>query len=377
MYSLAFWSSITTTLAAALTAASELSFLEAVLRLWFTFFAVFVFAHTIAFIASACGQGRYCIGCSAVEQGPDDAGVCNSPEQNSQQLMHTPVPDCEFYQEYHGHKVAHLERVFTSLCAQGCQRFVFLCGDSSMDNKHWLLDKDPGEPINPRKMNDSKITAPAVNGYEDALRSCSSAGAPRMVKDVSYWFNKLAQDLHGSKTLCTFMSAVEESTAMDRRVGLLPQDEFIRDNVTPQDCIVISVGGLDVALEPTVATAVSMVLLNLSPRWLIWIGLAPGLRHMVHWFELAMFSYIEKLVEHDMPNKVVVNLIYYPDETQGDATAWSSGALRLLGYNTCPGQLQFILRTLHKTLSSRAKTGASISPDLIKRGLHVEVFPLF
>ena len=58
----------------------------------------------------------------------------------------------------------------------------------------------------------------------------------------------------GNGAACTIMSAVEASTAADRcEHGLLRQDEFIRDTLTPDDYVLISVGGNDIAMAPTIA----------------------------------------------------------------------------------------------------------------------------
>jgi hypothetical protein len=41
--------------------------------------------------------------------------------------------------EYHGHQVSHLRAVRDSLAAQGKRAFVYLMGDSSLDNKWAIL----------------------------------------------------------------------------------------------------------------------------------------------------------------------------------------------------------------------------------------------
>ena len=288
------------------------------------------------------------------------------------------VPDKEFYEEYNGHKTAHLERVHREQRRLGCEDFVFLCGDSSLDNKHWFFQKEAHGPIQAQEMSDDSITAPALNGYEVALSAGRRNGGQgaRMAMDVAYWFNRLAAEEQGSLKQCTIMASVEASTAADRHhFGLLPQDEFIRDKITSSDCIVMSIGGNDVALAPTLATGVNMVLLNLSPDWLIWLGLAPGLRHFNRWFHKVILSYIRKLVAKTVPRKVVVNMIYFPDQTV-DPDAWPANTLRLLGYDANPAKLQYIIRALFTALKA-SSTGNGIPADLRERGLCVEAYPLY
>jgi len=113
------------------------------------------------------------------------------------------------------------------------------------------------------------------------------------------------------------MTSVEESTVEDRtRHGLLAQDVFIRvsehslmkhthlldfcraflllllqDNITPDDSLIVSVGGNDIALHPTLRTALNMLVLVKSPAWTIRAGIAPGLGYFVRLFRY-MYMYM-------------------------------------------------------------------------------------
>mmetsp|Transcript_15554 Transcript_15554/g.25920 ORF Transcript_15554/g.25920 Transcript_15554/m.25920 type:complete len:192 (-) Transcript_15554:635-1210(-) len=113
---------------------------------------------------------------------------------------------------------------------------IFLAGDSSLDNKFWFSD-----------------TAPALNGYEKILEP------PKSRRDVAYWMNKkLAESKEtadGTGSMAVINCAIEESTIGTRSCGnLLPQDRFIRDHITRDDVLVISLGGNDIALRPSVCT---------------------------------------------------------------------------------------------------------------------------
>ena len=57
---------------------------------------------------------------------------------------------------------------------------------------------------------------------------------------------------------------------------MLAQDQFVRDHIEATDTLVVSVGGNDVALRPSVATALSMLMLTRSPVSMIRSGWAPG-----------------------------------------------------------------------------------------------------
>ena len=338
------------------------------------FGGVFVLSHCLAELASAFGQEHYTPLHGGGKLEPSFAAHDSLKKQNprSEKKRDLPVPDSQYYAEYHGHKVRDLRWVHSELRRE-CGRFIFLCGDSSLDNKHWLFSKEPGGPIPPHEMFDDSVTAPAINGYESCLGGGGRAThdvEPRMAMDVDYWFNRLAAEDEGPLECCTIMASVEASTAADRHhFGLLAQDEFIRDSVSEDDSIVMSVGGNDVALTPTWATAVNMALLNLSPQWLVLLGIAPGHRHFVGWFHTVIYSYVRKLVAKTRPRKIVVNMIYYPDESF-DEHAWPGATLRLLGYDAAPGRLQLIIRKLYAALATRP-------PPRDLAGLDCEVFPLY
>jgi hypothetical protein len=338
-------------------------------------FGFFISAHAVAWIAAYFGGDRVCW--PPGSRIKPSAAAEDSYRQRRKQ-RDTPILDQDYYSYYHGHSMSHLEYAHNRLHDQGCRRFVFFCGDSSLDNKFWFIEKQgtwQGGRIPAALMRDESITASAVNGYAEVLKSNRAGGKnPRMAKDVCYWFNRQQEDAWGPLEMCTVMSAVEASTAADRyHFGLLEQDKFIRDRVTADDIIIMSVGGNDVALSPTIATAVNMFLLNLSPHWITSLGLAPGYRHFVNWFYEMVCSYISKLTKKGRPAKVVVNMIYYPDEQP--TGGWADLTLSALLYRQglFPGMLQFVIRSLFHGLSSRVKRG--LPADI--EGLDVSVFPLF
>ena len=211
-------------------------------------------------------------------------------------------------QTYHSHKLQHLQRVRAKLAAAGCERFVYLAGDSSLDNKHWFFE---GFEEKKDQMHKEAFTADAVNGYEQALTPA------RMVQDVSYWLNKSAEERLGSAQLCTLMTSVEESTIADRESGLLGQDSFIRDKIAADDTLIISLGGNDVALRPTTRTIVNMAMLTRSPDWLIRKHIAPGFGYFVKVFGDRVEELVGRIVAKQKPAKILVCMIYHLDEVSG------------------------------------------------------------
>jgi hypothetical protein len=82
------------------------------------------------------------------------------------------------------------------------------------------------------------------------------------VQDIAYWLNKHLVDRRQGHRMVAVNGAVEESTVGDRACcNLLPQDRFIRDNITENDTLIVSVGGNDIALKPAPCTIVNMLLL--------------------------------------------------------------------------------------------------------------------
>jgi len=186
----------------------------------------------------------------------------------------------------------------------------------------------------------------------------------------------------GNATFC-LNAAVEESTIADReRKGperLHPQDIFIRDHITENDYLVVSVGGNDIALAPGFFTIVNMAVLTyLVPTWAIRRGKAitadsinfgfgspPGLSYFVHLFRVRAKKYVEELVSINKPKKILLCMIYYLDEKVGGS--WADTLLKLIGYNSNPTKLQITI----------AKIFELASKDLHIDGTVIEMFPLF
>jgi hypothetical protein len=239
----------------------------------------------------------------------------------------------EFYRNYHGYLVSHLDRVLPAIRrasgdgGSADRPIIFLVGDSSLDNKAWLP---------PAHM-------PAVNGYETVL------DPPRAVGDVAHYLNVELQAA-GDALPASFgvvNAAVEESTLAARGGGhLLPQDAFVRDNLRADDVLVVSVGGNDIALRPTPSTMASMAwLVHSSSDAAIDAGTALGLGHFVRMFKDDTAAYVAALCERTRPRLVVVCMIYYPH--QSPSGSWADPALAALKYNDNPARLQRVMRRVY------------------------------
>ena len=278
-----------------------------------------------------------------------------------------------FYSQYHGHNVDKLETVHAQLRGvvdpNNLRPCVFLAGDSSFDNKFWFQD-----------------TASAINGYEHIL------DPPSMKKDIAYWLNYEAHKQQ--KNWFCLNCAVEESALIDRKGSskLLPQDEFIRDHIQPQDTLIVSVGGNDIALKITRETAQNVHDL-MQPESLAWLDRArkgecghenqdeqdceeclgkrpPSVSYFIDLFKTQVELYVESLIKKQKPKRVVICMIYYPLES-GSGSSWADGVLDQLRYNSTPQLLQLLIRSFFELATKRIKIEGSTT------SMEVVPFPLF
>ena len=254
------------------------------------------------------------------------------------------INSSSFYGEYHGHRLNDLEACLSYFRSQSSS-IIFLAGDSSLDNKFWFHD-----------------TSEAVNGYEDIL------SPPKSRKDVAYWMNFELKRQGFRGKLTTLNCAVEESALGDRLcTTLLDQDAFIRDNISKDDVLVVSVGGNDIALKPspcTVCNIISLVYCTSTSclRHCTYgaalpcddcsngcccscfsnlLGFPCGFGYFVHLFRTRTEAFLRKLLAKTTPRLVVVCMIYYLDTTPGNS--WAEPALRGLQYNSNPAKLQTLI----------------------------------
>lgn len=230
-----------------------------------------------------------------------------------------------FYSNYAGHLVPHLDFLLNNLPADRPK--VYLAGDSSLDNKFWF-------PASAWK--------PATNGYESILEP------PKSRPDIAHLMNDIFKT-KSSPFIC-INAAIEESTLGSRgssSSSLKEQDVFIRDHISTNDVLIVSVGGNDIALRPTPTTALSMgSLIAFSSDSAIDAGNAVGMGHFIDMFGPRVSSYIERMCEKAKPKLVIVCMIYYPHEKPGGS--WADTTLSLLRYNTSPGRLQHLIRKVYE-----------------------------
>lgn len=257
--------------------------------------------------------------------------ACAAPFSGESSRQRETISSAGFYGEYHGHPVRDLEVLLPALRPRAV---TWLVGDSSLDNKHWLFDA--------RRDGSDTTALPLCAGYEAVLRP-----AQAQVADVAYWVNKELERRGQATQLACVNTAVEESTLADRAgERMLAQDQFVRDHIEAADTLVVSVGGNDVALRPSVATALSMLMLTRSPVAMIRSGWAPGSTHFVNLFREHTMQFVRKLIARRKPRRVVVCTIYYLDPAPGGS--WADFVLNKMGYDDNPQKLQAAINTIYE-----------------------------
>jgi hypothetical protein len=202
----------------------------------------------------------------------------------------------DFYSQYHGHPIQSLRK-------QG-KRIIWLLGDSSLDNKYWVHFD----------------TAKPCNGYENVM-------TPMVVADVCYWLNESLS--RNDSPYAAINCAVEASTLYDRRDALLGHDEFVRKHLEKDDIIIVSVGGNDIALNPSLRILFSLfVMIYLYP-----IYLSP-LKTLFH---DDLKHYINRVCHYERPSQIILCSYYYPCVT---GMGWADKMLNMAGYDENPKKIQ-------------------------------------
>lgn len=219
--------------------------------------------------------------------------------------MSVPISSKAYFKEYSGHPISDLHALLPHLPSPR----LYLAGDSTLDNKYWL----------------SPPSYPTPSPYTSLF------SPPLSQRDLCYWLCNLCS------THTPVNTAVEASSLRSRQAGLLPHDILIRDNLTPDDVLVVSVGGNDIALVPSVTTIFGVLTaVYLGGRW--------GESALRKLFVQGVQAYVQKLVEKCKPRLVVICGLYFMDEA--NKPSWAGRVLKILDYNKKPERVQRVIRTV-------------------------------
>jgi hypothetical protein len=251
-----------------------------------------------------------------------------------------------FYMVWKGHEPEHLTKLHSIIRAeQPGKPVIFLAGDSSLDNKYWVSRSD---------LDDSDVETPKIYGlaFKDTDR--------RPKPDVAFWMNVAM-----GERAATINCSIEESMLRERDTKLLPQDQFIRDNMRAEDILIVSIGGNDIALRPNVATVRRLLqLAYLTPKSSLENGKAWAYSYFNNMFKDQVEAYISRLVEKQKPRAVIVCMIYYPLESSASTQkSWADTPLSWLKYNSDPGRLQTAMKQMYEMATSKIQIeGVEVIP---------------
>jgi hypothetical protein len=256
------------------------------------------------------------------------------------------VNTSRFYGQWAGHPLSGISTFHQIIQSQRPDKpIVYLAGDSSLDNKYWV-------PITGPDYEPPPVEVPEI--YNTVL------DRPYPRPDVAFWLNHVLGD-----SATTLNLAVEATMLRDRDKDLLDHDKFIRDNISANDVLIVSVGANDIAMRPKIGTALRMVLLV----WLTSIpslskGTAWGMSYFKNLFHKQVQAYLSRLVEKQKPRAVVVCMIYYPLEVSGPGEkGWADLPLRLLGYGHSPERLQAAIRAIYNFATKKIQiNGTEVVP---------------
>lgn len=279
----------------------------------------------------------------------------------------------EYYGTYHGHEVKHLQRVLDHVKYKNTHPsagIIYLIGDSTLDNKFWFRNEGA-----------------ATNGYESILDPAISK------QDICHWINFELERRGYSDRYTTLNCAVEESTIGGRTCCLRPQDLFVRENFTKNDVLVVSMGGNDIALAPSLCTVLNAAFLVCTTstsclenytcgtslpceeyfcgcssaclsNFLAWPF---GYGYFLHLFGTRLKHVVTRILatRKEKPAKIVVCMLYYLDITSGNS--WAETSLGALGYNRNPSHLQALIRSVYRDATEKIRIS----------GVEVVAVPLF
>jgi hypothetical protein len=262
--------------------------------------------------------------------------------------MKNKISSHDFYKNYYGHPIASLELLLQQL-KHDCKSIVYLCGDSSLDNKYWLFPEQKVllDPMIP----ESKMPSNTVNSHggdiEQSPVQYGNIFKPEyVVKDVAFWVNWFLP-----KHIGCINCAVEESTIQERiDGGLNMHDCFIRDNIMEKDTLIVSMGGNDIALKPSWKTKISLASLMLTPYFLQ--SLSPALSYFCELFKEKIEYILFQMIAKRKPKRIIVCMIYYPDEN-AQSSCWADSALKWLGYDIYPDRLQSIIKLVFEEATKK------------------------
>lgn len=229
----------------------------------------------------------------------------------------------EYFSQYYGHPIQDLNFL---LDQNKSKRKIYLVGDSTMDNKKWVLDK---------------ISSPS-NGYEFFIENS--------VLDVNHFVNHFLE-----KEKLPFISlnfAIEEAFIRGK-FALDEHDKIVKNNINENDILIVSIGGNDIALKPS-----PIIILELF-NFLI-CSEEDKIKNILDTFETNLKDYISNLIQNKKPKAVFICAPYYPCKVM--QKSWASTTLNLMKYYDDPYKVHKLINFIYKKIKEIKIDNVNIIP---------------
>ena len=264
----------------------------------------------------------------------------------------------DFYDKYDGHEESYLQIIFNKLKDENTDGLIYLAGDSSLDNKHWLK---------PPYTTEKRVNA--VNGYE-TIPNFDTSGC---IQDVAYHINNEINEfnkIHSKEIKMACINTSIEATKLANRKdynddgsNFLSSDKFIFDHITNKDTLIVSVGGNDIALGPTLEIQQKFGLLASD------LTNPDAISYFKNMFEVDLVNYIKKLIKKNTPKNIIICMVYYP-YAGTDQSGFAQGTLSRLGYNSNQTLLKSIINLFYTFIQN-------IQKDKLIENTNIIPCPLF
>lgn len=265
------------------------------------------------------------------------------------------ISTIDYYNNYYGHTIEHLEMLINQFRNDN-KNILFLVGDSTFDNKHWIL-------------NTKYKKYQAINCYEKILYP------PYMIGDICFNINVYLKNTNFVCINC----AVEESSLLEKTSSLNLQDKFVRDHIRENDILLVSLGGNDIALKPDTKIMINFGLLYYTNN-IETIKNNPltanGITYFKTVFKNNMKKYLLGLTSIERPKNIILSGLYFPDENT-QSISWADNSLNLLNYNNNPDKLQSIIKSLYEYILFKIRIPINITDTKIQNEINIIPFPIY
>lgn len=233
----------------------------------------------------------------------------------------------KYYITYDGHLPEHIQYIRNKYLEKGKNKFVYLTGESLFDNKRYIK---------------TKSDTIYKNIFEKEY----------VLNDIENQLNvKLLYDY-----VCLNCS-YSDSSLTDRNKRIYENDNFVRDNISTDDMLLIGLNGSDF-FERTNQDLVSKISYTLEHP----VEENKSLLFICEYIHDNLKKYIDNLTKFQYPGKIIVFCYLYPSENEDKAL---DTIFNLNGYKKRPTRFKNMLNFIFKYLILKFKDIKFIQLDKV------------